>query len=119
MLTQTDVLLGRVKEVIQRALEEDVGNGDVTTLWTVPPDAMLDGQLIAKQSGIIAGLEVAQLTFELLDVRVQLIPQTIDGDSVVDGQIVAEVSGPGRALLSSERVALNLLQRMSGIATLT
>lgn len=118
-MTQIDVLLSQVEEVIQRALEEDVGEGDITTLWTVPPDAILDGQLIAKQSGVVAGLEVARLTFEMLDDRVRLIPQTADGDSVSDGQIVAEVSGPGRALLSGERVALNLLQRMSGIATLT
>ncbi|MBN1309779.1 MAG: carboxylating nicotinate-nucleotide diphosphorylase [Anaerolineae bacterium] len=119
LLTQTDILLSQVEEVIQRALEEDVGDGDVTTLWTVPPGAILDGQLIAKQPGVVAGLEVARLTFEMIDERVQFIPKTTDGDSVTDGQTVAEVSGPGRALLSGERVALNLLQRMSGIATLT
>ncbi len=104
---------------IQRALDEDIGDGDVTTLCTVPPEAMLDGQFIAKEAGIIAGLEVAKLTFSLMDDRVRFISLVADGDQVEAGKVIAEVSGPGRALLSGERVALNFLQRMSGIATLT
>ncbi|MFQ5596257.1 MAG: carboxylating nicotinate-nucleotide diphosphorylase, partial [Anaerolineae bacterium] len=105
--------------IIQRALDEDIGDGDVTTLCTVPPEATLDGEFVAKEAGVIAGLEVARLTFSLVDDRVQFTSRVADGDQVVAGQVIAEVSGPGRALLSGERVALNFLQRMSGIATLT
>ncbi|MFQ5342137.1 MAG: carboxylating nicotinate-nucleotide diphosphorylase [Anaerolineae bacterium] len=105
--------------IIQRALDEDIGDGDVTTLCTVPPEAMLIGQFIAKEDGVIAGLEVAKLTFSLVDGRVQFTSRVADGNQVEAGKVIAEVSGPGRALLSGERVALNFLQRMSGIATLT
>ena len=105
--------------IIQRALDEDIGDGDVTTLCTVSPETMLVGQFIAKEAGIIAGLEVAKLTFSLMDDRVRFISLVADGDQVEAGKVIAEVSGPGRALLSGERVALNFLQRMSGIATLT
>lgn len=116
---QSDTLLSQSEVVVRQALEEDIGRGDVTTLCTVPPDAMLNGQLIARQAGVIAGLEVARLAFTLLDERAQLVPHTKSGDPVEHGQLIATVSGPGRALLSGERVALNFLQRMSGIATLT
>jgi nicotinate-nucleotide pyrophosphorylase (carboxylating) len=116
---QIDKLLSQAEEVVRGALEEDIGPGDVTTLCTVPPDAMLDGQLIAKQAGIIAGFEVAQLTFTLLDARARLNPCLKSGDPVKPGQLIATLSGPGYALLSGERVALNFIQRMSGIATLT
>lgn len=116
---QTDTSLSQTEGVIRRALEEDIGQGDVTTLCTVSPDIVLSGRLIAKQAGVIAGLEVAQLTFALLDERVQLAPGIQSGDPVKPGQLIATLSGPGRALLSGERVALNFLQRMSGIATLT
>lgn len=116
---QTDSLLSQAEDTIRRALEEDIGWGDVTTQCTVPPDAVLDGQLIAKQAGVIAGLEVARLVFALLDEHVQFAPCVKSGDPVKIGQLIATIAGPGLALLSGERVALNLLQRMSGIATLT
>ena len=102
-----------------RALAEDVGDGDVTTECTVAPETRLQGELVAKQGGIVAGLEVAALAFTLMDDRAQLSHSLADGDPVEPGQLIATVGGPGRALLSSERTALNLLQRMSGIATLT
>jgi nicotinate-nucleotide pyrophosphorylase (carboxylating) len=105
--------------LVRRALEEDIGDGDVTTLCTVPPDSWLEGKLIAKQSGVIAGLEVVNLTFSVLDDRVRLKYFVSDGDAVEAKQTIAALEGPGRALLSGERTALNLLQRMSGIATLT
>lgn len=112
-------LLSQVGTIIRRALEEDIGDGDVTTLCTVPAEAIVNGRLIAKQAGVVAGLEVAKLTFSLVDKRVQFTSWVADGDLVEAGSIIAEISGPGRALLSGERVALNFLQRMSGIATLT
>jgi nicotinate-nucleotide pyrophosphorylase (carboxylating) len=114
-----DNTTAQVIPIIQRALEEDIGDGDVTTLCTVPPGAMVDGKLIAKQAGVVAGLEVARLAFFLIDERVRYVMQVTDGDWVEKGTVIAEVSGPGRGLLSGERVALNFLQRMSGIATLT
>jgi nicotinate-nucleotide pyrophosphorylase (carboxylating) len=105
--------------IVRRALEEDVGDGDVTTLCTIAPDAWVTGRLLAKAPGVVAGLEVARAVFRCLDVRVRLNPRVGDGEAVVAHTIVAEVEGPGRAVLSGERVALNFLQRMSGIATLT
>jgi nicotinate-nucleotide pyrophosphorylase (carboxylating) len=104
---------------IQRALDEDLGDGDVTTLCTIPADATLTGRFIAKADGIIAGLEVARLTFALIDERVRVEFSIHDGDPVTKGQVFGTVNGPTRALLSGERTALNFLQRMSGIATLT
>jgi nicotinate-nucleotide pyrophosphorylase (carboxylating) len=109
----------QVAAIVQRALDEDIGDGDVTTLCTVPGEALLKGRFIAKQAGVVAGLQVAELAFSLVDARVRLVPHVADGDWVVSKTVIAEVSGPGRALLSAERVALNFLQRMSGIAMLT
>jgi nicotinate-nucleotide pyrophosphorylase (carboxylating) len=119
-----DIALGEIKPIVQRALDEDlgddpVGRGDVTTLCTIPEDATLTGRFIAKADGVIAGLEVARLTFALLAERVQVEFSIHDGDSVTKGQVFGTVSGPTRALLIGERTALNFLQRMSGIATMT
>lgn len=111
--------LDQVQTIVARALGEDVGDGDVTTLCTISPSATLSGQFIAKEAGVVAGLGVVGLTFSLVDEAVQFIPLIADGDQVEIGQEIATVDGPGQALLSGERVALNFLQRMSGIATLT
>ena len=104
---------------IQRALEEDIGPGDATTNSIVPPEAIMGGHIIAKEDGVVAGLDVAQATFLLLDSRVQFLSLVAEGARVVSRQELAKVSGPARALLSGERTALNFLGRMSGIATLT
>ncbi len=111
--------LAQIEPIVQRALDEDIGDGDVTTLRTIPPDATCDGKFLAKAPGVIAGLAVAQLTFARMDDRTRFTPYIADGDPVNQGMVFAAVSGPCRALLSGERVALNFLQRMSGIATLT
>lgn len=116
---QLDEILDRAAPAVRRALEEDIGDGDATTLFTIPTDATLGGRFVAKEPGVIAGLSVAQLTFRLVDERVLFTPHVADGDSVQQGQAFAVVSGPCRALLTAERVALNFLQRMSGVATLT
>lgn len=109
----------QVDHLITEALREDISSEDVTTN-SVMKDAM-DGEvdLICKQDGIIAGLEVFERVFQLLDsnVRVELFCQ--DGDKVTNGQLMGKVRGDIRVLLSGERVALNYLQRMSGIATYT
>ena len=104
---------------IQRALEEDIGTGDVTTNSIVPANATMRGQIIAKQSGIIAGLDVAEACFNLVDSQISFTAQVGEGEQVQDRQLLATVSGPARALLTGERTALNFLGRMSGIATLT
>jgi nicotinate-nucleotide pyrophosphorylase (carboxylating) len=115
----TDHFLEAARPIVRRALEEDIGDGDVTTLCTVPADAIYEGRFLAKASGVIAGLDAVALTFQLLDERVEVVPVAAEGEFVERGTIIATASGPGHALLSGERTALNLLQRMSGIATLT
>lgn len=104
---------------IQRALEEDIGSGDLTTEAIVPPQATMWGDIIAKQDGVIAGLEVAEAVYKMLDEAVQFQPYVVDGEFVQRGQKVARLYGPARSLLTAERTALNFLGRMSGIATLT
>lgn len=104
---------------IQRALAEDIGPGDATTDSIVPAEATSRGQIIAKQDGVIAGLDVARAAYRLVDERVAFTPLVGEGAAVTNRQPLADVSGPARALLTAERTALNFLGRMSGIATLT
>ncbi len=107
----------QVLEIIARALAEDVGPGDITSQWTIPPDLHLKGDLVVKQVGVIAGLEVAALVFAAVDPAIQFTALANDGDRVTRGTVVARVFGPARSILTAERTALNFLQRMSGIAT--
>lgn len=109
----------RCEEIVRRALEEDIGSGDVTTLCILSPQTWLCGHFFVKETGVIAGLPVAELVFHFLDPKVRFRSLVEDGATVFPGDVVAEVEGPGRAILSGERTALNFLQRMSGIATLT
>ena len=118
-LPREAVLPVEVSDSIRRALAEDIGSGDVTTNTIVPPDALLRGRIVAKQKGVIAGLDIAESVWLMLDERVSFSKKTTDGASVENRTIVAEVAGSARALLTGERVALNFLGRMSGIATLT
>jgi len=106
-----------IDRIIRTALAEDIGDGDVTTENTIPEDSRLAGRFLAKEGGVVAGMEVARRTFELLDDRASVHVLIGDGCRVKRGQVLATVTGPGRAILSGERVALNFLQRMSGIAT--
>ena len=108
-----------VADCIRRALEEDIGTGDVTTDSIVPADARLRGNIVAKQSGVVAGLKVAKLVFKQLSDDISFTTNVSDGAFVDARMLLAEVSGSARALLTGERTALNLLGRMSGIATLT
>lgn len=105
--------------VIERALAEDIGTGDITTRTVVPEHTTVTGQFVAKQSGVICGLPVVQTVFSTLDasIRVELVLH--DGDTVEKGGTIATISGPAAPILSGERVALNFLQRLSGIATRT
>lgn len=109
----------RMRQIVSRALDEDIGDGDVTSLTILAEDAVVNGRFLAKAPGIIAGLDVVQLAFCLVDEDIQFVPLVQDGGAVQKGDLIATVSGSGRGVLSGERVALNFLQRMSGIATLT
>ncbi len=108
-----------VVETIRRALEEDVGPGDRTTSLLIPEKKTSSAQFIAKGNLILAGLPFASLVFQLLDQTVRFRPFFAEGDRIKKGRIIAEVSGYTSVLLKGERVSLNLLQRLSGIATLT
>lgn len=105
--------------LVRRGLAEDIGAGDVTTHATIPLHATAEAVFLAKASGVIAGLEVASRVFAALDVGTSIAWSVDDGDPVRPGQRFGRISGPAHALLSGERLALNLLQRMSGIATAT
>jgi len=115
----TPYLSAEVLSVLKSALAEDVGSGDVTTDGIVPLDAKLRGQIVAKQVGVVAGLDIAQQVFQLLDAHVEFISRAEEGTAVKAGDVLADLFGSARALLTGERTALNFLNRMSGIATLT
>lgn len=106
-----------VDRIIISALREDIPSGDITTDNIIDEASKSDAYLISKDNGIIAGLDAAKRVFELLDENVVFIKKVQDGQSVVKGDIIAKINGKTRALLKGERTALNLLQRLSGIAT--
>lgn len=106
-----------ILQIIRRALDEDIGPGDVTSQWTLPAELELEGKLLAKADGVVAGLTVAAAVFHLVDERVRFISLCQDGQRARAGDVLAVVQGPARAVLGAERTALNFLQRMSGIAT--
>jgi nicotinate-nucleotide pyrophosphorylase (carboxylating) len=110
-----DALDARLREF----LAEDIGGADVTTETTVPSGQTGRAEIVAKSDAVVSGLEVARRTFALLDPEVRWEAQVKEGDSVRPGSCLARLAGPARSILTGERVALNLLQRMSGIATAT
>ena len=108
-----------IDRILQGALAEDIGTGDITTLSTVPPERTISGRYIAKEDGVLCGLELVARAFALLDASIAFKPLKRDGDAVRKGDFVATVSGNARAILTGERVGLNLLQHMSGVASQT
>ena len=104
---------------LRALLDEDVGAGDVTTEWTVPEQARAGGRLLAKSACVVSGLPIARRTFSLLDPDLRWSEEAPAGSDAVPGTILARLEGQAQALLTAERVALNLLQRMCGIATAT
>ena len=104
---------------VRAALAEDIGTGDVTTLATVPESATMCATMVAREPLVFAGLAFATAAFRELDRNLVVAPHAADGDSCVKGQILVRVSGSARAILTAERVALNFVQRLSGVATLT
>ena len=108
-----------VERVVHAALAEDIGAGDVTTDATIPADAVGVADLLVKEAGVVCGVRVAETTFRALDPDIRFEAIASDGDFVEPPAVVARISGSERAILTGERVALNFLGRLSGIATLT
>lgn len=108
-----------IERSIRQALAEDIGPGDATTNPIVSTGAETAGEIVAKQSGIISGLEVAEAVFHALDPNLAFTSNVTDGSRVETGTVVASLSGSARVMFTAERTALNFLGRMSGIATLT
>lgn len=109
-----------IETLVSLALAEDLNErGDVTSRATLPETLVIRGQIVAKAEGVVAGLPAVIETYRQVDSSVQVQPHITDGEPVQPGTLVCEVVGQGRAVLTGERVALNFLQRMSGVATLT
>jgi nicotinate-nucleotide pyrophosphorylase (carboxylating) len=108
-----------IERAVRLALEEDIGFGDITTNSIVPQDKPGHGTLWAKEPGTVAGLDVAEMAFKLVDPTLTITRNVEEGDNVANGQVLMEVSGSARSILTAERVSLNFLQRLSGIATRT
>lgn len=107
-------------ELLERALREDLGTaGDITTAAVVPPAATGSAAVVARQAGVVAGMPCAQMILQLVDPHLQWLPQIADGQPAAAGQTIARIQGPAANLLTAERLMLNLLGRLSGIATLT
>jgi nicotinate-nucleotide pyrophosphorylase (carboxylating) len=109
----------RIEEIIKKAIEEDLGNGDHTSLSTIPPDAAGKSRLLIKEKGVLAGVEIARMVFSQVDPTLQFEKILEDGTKVKPGDIAFYISGSSRSILAGERLALNFMQRMSGIATAT
>ena len=105
--------------ILRRVLEEDIGTGDVTTLATIQPGTQASAELVAKEDFVLSGIDVAKRVFHLLSAETAFEKLIEDGQSVKRGDVLAWIKGDAAVLLQGERVALNLLQRMCGVATLT
>jgi nicotinate-nucleotide pyrophosphorylase (carboxylating) len=108
-----------IREAVARFLAEDVRDGDVTTRLVVPASATATGRIVAREACVLAGIEIAREVFRQIDTDVRFEPRAADGDTLVRGACVAELRGPAAPILTGERTALNLLQRLSGVATVT
>lgn len=111
--------LSSIDGIIQNALREDIGTGDITTLSTVPKDERISGKFIAKEDGLICGLEIAESVFKQVNESISFKMLISEGTRVKAGDVIAEVTGLAQGILTGERLALNFLQRLSGIATKT
>ena len=107
------------RDLIELALAEDVGNGDITTLATIPAEATATGTLHAKEAGVLSGVDVAEAVFAIVDPGIAYETVCRNGDRVAPGDTIARLSGSARSLLTAERTALNIMQRLSGVATTT
>lgn len=109
----------KISSIVRHALVEDIGKGDITTQLTIPENKQIKAILLAKEDCVICGLEVVEIVFETInkDIKVQFLAK--EGAKIKKGKIIAKISGKARSILSAERVALNLISMLSGIATIT
>lgn len=115
----TALTQAEISRIVQMTLDEDVGAGDLTSAATIPADASLTAVMAARQDMVLAGLPLAEAVFKACDPQVAFTAKAKDGERLAAGGIIAEISGNARAVLTAERSALNLVQHLSGIATLT
>jgi len=108
-----------IDKIIEQALLEDIGTGDITTEFIIPSNLKAKGIIKTSEEGVVAGLDIACLVFRKLDSEIIFQEKIKDGSKIAQGKVLAEITGPARTILKGERVALNFLQRMSGIATIT
>ncbi len=108
-----------VRDEVRRFLREDIGSGDITTEWSLPPGARASGAIVARQGCVVAGLPIASVVFSELDPGLIAEPLVSDGCTVTSGTRVMRLAGAAAPILSGERLALNILQRLSGVATVT
>jgi len=108
-----------VEGFLAAALAEDIGPGDITSEAVIPPDAVARGAFVAREAGVLAGGPLLAPLFRKLDARIEVTLARADGEALAKGDAIAAIRGPARAILAGERVALNFLQRLSGIATMT
>ena len=113
------VTIQALQEFLDSALAEDLGDGDHSSLAAIPEEATKSACLVMKEKGVIAGMELAEVIFHKLDAEMEICPLVTDGDAVQSGDVVLRVHGKVRAILGGERLLLNCMQRMSGIATRT
>ncbi len=111
--------MNTLEENLRLWLREDIGHGDVSTLLTVPPGTMGKGRFLMKEDGVICGLGVVAKTFNIVDEKIEVKSLIQEGEAVKKGDVIAEVSGDLGKIMGGERLALNLLQRLSGISTRT
>ncbi|TCC30483.1 carboxylating nicotinate-nucleotide diphosphorylase [Kribbella sindirgiensis] len=114
-----DLAIETIRAAVRAALDEDHAESDVTTQWSVPAGVRVEAAMIAKQAGRVAGLALVEGVYDAVDTSVTVRAAVVDGDEVRPGQVMAWISGPARSIITGERAALNFVQRMSGIATLT
>jgi nicotinate-nucleotide pyrophosphorylase (carboxylating) len=108
-----------VQTAVDRALQEDIGSGDATTLATVPSDSVSAASMVARQKMVVCGLALTEAAFRSLTAELKITPRVADGDPIEAGRELLRIEGPTRAILTGERTALNFIQRLSGVATLT
>ena len=116
---QNDLSLIEIKKIVNAALSEDIGSGDITTAFLIPEDMVASGAIVAEEDIVLAGIRVAEEVFKALDQDVRFEALVRDGDLIKAGTPIVCLHGKARTLLTGERVALNFLQRLSGIATLS
>lgn len=118
-MEETGLNIQELEYIIEHAFREDIGDGDITTNNLIPENSVAKASMTAKADGVIAGLPIAEKVFKKLDPNLIWKPLVKDGDTIEKGQMIVEMQGSFRALLTGERLALNLMQRMSGIASET